>query len=359
MALKVAIVGCGKMAEMHATIINQLSEAELIATCDSEILMAKQLAERFGAEQYYDDINKLIEEARPDIVHIITPPQSHYDIGKLCLESGINIFVEKPFTINSHEAEALLALAEAKKLRVTVGTDEQFSIVAQKARNLIKKGWIGEKPVHLEVYYCYDMSDERYTRSFLKNKSHWIWKLPGQMIQNIIPHAIMKIAEYIDEDFNLISLGFTSNYFKRLGGGQLIDEIRAIIIDKDNTTAFLSFSTQIKPAMIQFRIFGPENGIVLDEIQQSLIVLHGKKYKSYLERFIPLYKYSKQYRKNFYVNLKLFMKREFHIKRGLYNLISAFYKSISENSSPPISYKDILKCSRITDTIIDQIYSNE
>jgi len=79
--------------------------------------------------------------------------------------------------------------------------------------------------------------------------------------------------------------------------------------------------------MIQFRILGPQNGLVIDEVQQSLIKLQGRKYKSHLERFIPLYKYSKQYKKNMYYNIKSFLKREFQMKRGLYNLINLFYNS--------------------------------
>ena len=356
MPIRVAIVGCGKMAEVHAAIINSIPGTELVATCDSEELMARQLAERFGAGEHFKDLTRLLSSIKPDVIHITTPPQTHYSIGRICLESGSHVFMEKPFTINYQEAIELVELAQIRKLKLTVGTDEQFSNVSIRARNLVKKGWLAGKPVHLDVYYCYDMSDERYTKSFLKNKSHWVWKLPGQMIQNIIPHAIMKIAEYIDEDLELIARGFTSNYFLKLGEQQLIDELRVMVADKNQTTAFLSFSTQMRPAMIQFRIFGPKNGIIVDEVQQSLIKLQGKKYKSHLERFIPLYRFSRQYKKNFYGNLGLFLKKKFHMKRGLYNLIESFYNSIEHGGDPPIPYPDILKCSKITDMIISQIY---
>lgn len=352
MSIRAAIVGCGKMAEAHAAMINALPESELVATCDSEELMAKQLAERFGAKEYFNDLTKLLSRVKPDVVHVTSPPQSHYSIGKLCLESGSHVFIEKPFTINYDEAEDLIAIARRTKLKLTVGTDEQFSNVAIRARNLIKAGWLGGRPVHLDVYYCYDMTDDRYTKSFLRNKSHWVWKLPGKMIQNIIPHAIMKIAEYIDEDLEIVSRSFTSNYFLSLGENEILDELRAIMIDKNKMTATLSFSTQMKPAMIQFRILGPQNGLVIDEVQQSLIKLQGRKYKSHLERFIPLYKYSKQYKKNMYYNIKSFLKREFQMKRGLYNLINLFYHSIRDKGQLPIPYGDILKCSKITDMII-------
>lgn len=344
------------MAEVHAAIIRSLPGADLVATCDKEELMAKQLAERFGAREYFKDLAELFSRHKPDVVHITTPPQTHYSIGKICLELGSHVFIEKPLTTNYQEAIKLIELAKTKNLKLTVGTDEQFSPVSFRARTLIKEGWLGGKPVHLDVCYCYDMSDERYTRSFLKNKSHWVWQLPGQMIQNIIPHAIMKIAEYIDQDLNIYAYGFTSNYFLRLGEKRLIDELRVIMIDKNHTTAFLSFSTQMRPAVIQFRIFGPQNGIIIDEVQQSLIKLPGKKYKSHLERFIPLYNLSRQYKKNFYDNIRLFLRRKFQMKRGLYNLIESFYDSVEDKTSLPISYDDILKCSKITDMIISQIY---
>lgn len=94
-SIKVAIVGCGKIAEAHAEVIRSFARAaRLVATCDKELLMAKQLAERFGTKSFYDDLSTMLKEEHPDVVHITTPPQSHYELAKTCLEAGRHVFVE-------------------------------------------------------------------------------------------------------------------------------------------------------------------------------------------------------------------------------------------------------------------------
>ena len=118
--LKVAIVGCGKIADAHAAEIQRIENCRIVGVCDREELMAKQLQERFPIDHYFSDVAKLLEEARPDVVHITTPPQSHYSLGRQCLERGCHVYIEKPFTLNTKEAEELIELAQALGAPVVV-----------------------------------------------------------------------------------------------------------------------------------------------------------------------------------------------------------------------------------------------
>ena len=80
--LKVAIVGCGKIADSHAAQIARIPGCAIVGVCDREPLMAQQLSERFPVKACYRDVTDLIEHAKPDVVHITTPPQSHYEISE-------------------------------------------------------------------------------------------------------------------------------------------------------------------------------------------------------------------------------------------------------------------------------------
>src|ERR1051326_6827164 len=121
--LTVAIVGCGKIADQHAEQILRIPECELVAVCDREELMARQLRERLNLPAHFTDVEDLLEEADPDIVHVTSPPQSHYSVGMKCLEAGCHVYVEKPFTVYYNEAEELISLAQRKGLKVTVGNN--------------------------------------------------------------------------------------------------------------------------------------------------------------------------------------------------------------------------------------------
>ena len=99
--LRIAIIGCGKVADQHVQAIHRIPDCKIVAVCDREPLMAKQLGERFGISACFPDLRELLHAASPDVVHITTPPQSHYSLAKQCLESGSHVYLEKPFTITA------------------------------------------------------------------------------------------------------------------------------------------------------------------------------------------------------------------------------------------------------------------
>ena len=76
--LRIGIVGCGKIADQHALAIGRIPDCQIVAVCDRELLMARQLAERFGNPQCFSDVGLMLKSVTPDVVHITTPPQSHF-----------------------------------------------------------------------------------------------------------------------------------------------------------------------------------------------------------------------------------------------------------------------------------------
>ena len=84
----------------------------------------------------------------------------------------------------------------------------------------------------MESYYCYDLSDPNYARALLSDKSHWIRRLPGKLLHNIISHGIARIAEFITGDSPHISAhGFVSPLLKSIGEDEIVDELRVTITD--------------------------------------------------------------------------------------------------------------------------------
>src|SRR5689334_22582928 len=170
---KAAIIGCGKIADAHAAQIQRIKDCEIVADCDREELMAKQLFERFPVKHYFDNLEQLLEKSKPDVVHVTTPPASHYQIARQCLLQGVHVYVEKPFTLNAGEAAELIGLAERKGLRITAGHDDQFRPAAVRLRRMVRDGFLGGPPVHMESYYGYEFSEtSSYARALLGDKRH-------------------------------------------------------------------------------------------------------------------------------------------------------------------------------------------
>ena len=354
--LKVAIVGCGKIADSHASQIQRIKGCEIVGVCDKEPLMARQLYERFPIKRHFSDVTELLHEAKPDVVHITTPPQSHFELGKLCLENGCHVYVEKPFTADEREARNLIALANHRGLKITAGHDDQFRHAARRMRALIQSGYLGSGPVHMESYYCYEISGEGYAGALLGDKRHWLRRLPGQLLQNVISHGIARIAEHLTTDSpQVIAHGFVSPLLKSMGESEIIDELRVIICENERTTAYFTFSSQMRPSLHQFRIYGSKNGLILDQDQETLIKLRGTKLTSYLDHFISPAILSREYLGNAITNMRTFLARDFHMKSGMKYLIESFYRSIKEGTPVPIPYREILLTTRIMDEIFAQL----
>jgi hypothetical protein len=210
--------------------------------------------------------------------------------------------------------------------------------------------------VHMESYYCYDLSQPAYARALLGDKRHWIRSLPGGLLQNIISHGVARIAEYLEtESPRVIATGFTSPLLRQLGEYDIVDELRVVISDRERTTAYFTFSSQMRPSLHQFRVYGPVNGLILDHDDETLVRIRGRRLKSYAQKFVPPTIMAREYLANVISNARLFAGREFHMKAGMRHLIESFYRSICDDAPLPLSYREIRLTARIMDSIFEQL----
>jgi Predicted dehydrogenases and related proteins len=355
--LRVAIIGCGKIADQHVLAMQRIPNCKLVAVCDRELLMAEQLAERFGVDGCFGDARELLETAKPDVVHITTPPQSHFALGRQCLEFGSHVYVEKPFTVTAKEAAALIQLAEERHLKVTAGHNLQFTPEMLKMRRLIGEGFLGGKPVHLESYFSYDLGDSGYVGAFLGNPKHWVHQLPGQLFHNILSHGLAKLVEFLDDDVTeIIAITHQSPLLQKSPGLQVMDELRVVLRDITGTTAFFCFTTQIKPSLNQLRIFGPRNSLTVNHISGTVTREEAGSFKSYLTFFLPPLLAAREQLGGAFSNMTAFLGRRLYQDFGMKELIERFYNSIRTGGPPPIPYREIILTARIMDEIFAQIY---
>ncbi|TRZ48667.1 gfo/Idh/MocA family oxidoreductase [bacterium] len=354
--LPVAIVGCGKIADQHIAAIHRIPKTKIVGVCDREAMMAEQLAERFGIDFYTDDLSQLLEQVKPAIIHITTPPQSHFALAMQCLEAGCHVYVEKPFTINTDEAVRLTCFAENRGLKLTAGHNLQYTLENMKARELVRAGFLGGPPVHIESYYTYNLGDASYAKALLGDRNHWVRCLPGKLLHNIISHGIARIAEFMDaENPEITAFGHASPLLQEINEDDIIDELRVHISDGRNMTASFVFSSQIGPPLNGCRIYGPKNSLIIDNAHRTLIRLKNRHYKSYLNYFVPPFESASEYMLNSGRNIYRFIRSQFHDDSGLKNFIEAFYMAVQGEGPLPLSYREILMTSRIMDSIFQQI----
>jgi predicted dehydrogenase len=337
--LRVALVGCGKIADQHVQAIERIPTATVVGVCDREPLMAEQLAERFRIGCHTGDLAELLATSKPDVVHITTPPRSHFALATQCLDAGCHVYVEKPFTVDTDEAVRLIRTAEARGRKITAGHNLQFTSESIEAR-----------------YFTYDLGDESYAKALLGDRTHWVRDLPGKLLHNIISHGLARIAEYMDAEFPTVSaFGSTSPLLIRVGEIDICDELRVQISDGRGMTGFFVFSTQLSPPVNGYSLYGPVNSLVVDNLHRTLVRQTRRTYKSYLNYFLPPVHMAGEYLRNARRNVGRFIRSDFHDDAGLKNLIAAFYEAVLGRAELPISYREILVTSRMMDAVFQQI----
>ncbi|OGL41874.1 MAG: oxidoreductase [Candidatus Schekmanbacteria bacterium RIFCSPHIGHO2_02_FULL_38_11] len=124
------------MGHYHVNVYaEQLINAELIGIADVDKEKVEALAERYGIRAYID-YKELLNEV--EAVSIAVPTALHYKAAKDCLEAGVHVLVEKPFTTTLGEAEELFDIAKRKNLVIRVGHVERFNGAVQELKKIIK-----------------------------------------------------------------------------------------------------------------------------------------------------------------------------------------------------------------------------
>lgn len=124
--LKYGVVGVGHLGSIHARLLRNLEEVELVGVYDRDVERSAQLAGQLELTRFAS-FDSLLEQC--DVVSIVTPTRDHFTSASRSIEAGVHVFIEKPITATYSDAKKLLALADAKGVRVGVGHIERFNPV--------------------------------------------------------------------------------------------------------------------------------------------------------------------------------------------------------------------------------------
>lgn len=183
--IRVALVGCGKVAGIHAAALATLPEAKLVAACDVNADRAGAFAATYGAKAFAD-LAAMLRDTRPDAVVIGTPHPLHAEPAVRAAEAGAHVLVEKPLAASLADCDAMLAAA--RKNGVTLGAISQrrFYVPVQRMKHAIDAGKIGAPA--LGVFIQYSWRDAAY---YLSDPWRGKWDTEGGgVLVNQSPHQL-------------------------------------------------------------------------------------------------------------------------------------------------------------------------
>ncbi len=350
MTLRIGIVGCGKIADAHIEQIRAIGGAEVVALCDTEPLMARQLGARFGIASQYSNLVEMLGSQKLDVVHITTPPNSHVAIALQAIAAGCHVFVEKPFALDAAGGRTILEAARNAGRKVSINYWYNFEPPSDELRALIARGVLGEA-VHVDSILGYDLSGD-YGTAVLGDAGHWVHSLPGKLFHNVLDHVVSKMVLFLPDEEPTVSV---LDYRRRPASGNAVldavaDELR-FLVHAGSVSAFGMISAQARPAAHLLRVHGTRNTIEVDYNNRTVALDKEQRFPSALGRLEPAFARAKEYRRSGWRNLRQFRKSEFHYFQGMRKLLEAFYTSIRQGTAPPIAYEEML---RVT-TIIDRV----
>jgi len=142
--LGVAIVGCGRISELHELGYRGRTDAGIVAVCDVNREMAEQKAAAWGAPKIYTDYRQLLKDSSVDLVELLLPHHLHADMTVEACRAGKHVSVQKPMATSISDADRMIKAAAENNVMLRIYETFVFYPPAVKAKEMIEAGEIGE-----------------------------------------------------------------------------------------------------------------------------------------------------------------------------------------------------------------------
>lgn len=334
--MRVGIVGCGFVARKHLAALRSADHVTVVGLCDRQRALAEELARSFSMGDVFDDIDQLIQKTRPDVLHILTPPQSHHALALQAFHAGCDVMVEKPMAQSVDEAESMVAAARRSGRRLAVCHNYLYVPAFIKARRAIDDGELGQV-LSADIYWR--MSS--YGPGDRVHATGWMHDLPGGVFQEVLPHLVYLLAAVMGR---LQPVAVLSG--DRQDGRD--HELR-ILFETDRGPAMLALSLRANPVQKVLRLYGTGGTLHVD-LATSVTSKLSSTADRIADRAWVNVSHSAQLAVGTIANTLRVLGRQ--LPRSHERMIHAFYHARRRGDPTPVTGEDGLA----TVTVLDQIW---
>jgi predicted dehydrogenase len=258
--MKIGIVGCGTISTHHLRAASAYAGSEIVGLVDRDGARARAQAERFAVARSFETLAPLLA-LRPDVVHVLTPPDSHARLVIEALEAGANVYVEKPMAVTVSDCEAMIRAAARANRQLCVGHCWHYIPVIARAQSLIASGAAGEI-LQVAASYNYDV-----LRNPTFGTAHWSKDLPGGLAEDLGVHLVYVLIWLLGLPRHTSALTRSSGHVP----GAKCEDVRAVL-EGERGLGTLSVSLRARPDTILIDIWCTRMLLRLDVTSMSLLV---------------------------------------------------------------------------------------
>jgi predicted dehydrogenase len=261
MSLKAAVIGAGYASDFHLSALSRNPKSELVAVCDTDTSRVEQAANDYDTSAY-EDIDELIETERPDLIHIVTPVQTHLPLAKKSIEAGIPILVEKPITTDIGELEELQDLSQSHDVPISVVRNQLFYPVMRAARDSVRS--VG--PITgVDIIFTGQPSPDDVERD------SWVFDLPGGEFEEGLPHPIyltLQLGGYPQDGGDIKALTTLTGKYDR---DFTYDNAQVQYVSEDEALCNIKLISSSFPHQRLALVCGEHGSVIVDLVGKTVI----------------------------------------------------------------------------------------
>lgn len=340
--LRAAVIGCGAIAYEHLPFVATSPQAEPVALCDRSHALAGAAARHFGlAVPLYTDAEAMLAAIRPDIVHVLTPPQTHDALVRASLAAGAHVVCEKPMTGSAVETAALIAAARGAgrvlvESRNLLWNDPVLQLLA-----LVRGGRLGEVR-ECEILLTLDFLAGPFGDPNLVGGIG----LPGGAVHDFLPHLVYLFQALTGVDEAERVMG---EYANLSGNARAAYDFCDVLLRAGPVRGRLRVATDVEPSAFRVILRGSAGSVETD-LYNPYVRFEGapdtgKRYPlGQMRAGAALLRAGAANLRN-----KIGQHGTTH---GLPRMLEAVYAAIRSDVAPPITAVEMLATARLTDRIL-------
>jgi predicted dehydrogenase len=339
--VKAALIGAGQIARQHLACLKTLPGVELAAICDLSAAAAEAAAERYGIRAWFTDYRAMLEKVRPDVVHVTTPPNSHFRLAMDSFDAGAHVIVEKPATATFEELEALARRAQETGRHLVEDYNYVFNHAPREILRRVRSGEFGAV-THVEVLICLDILGPSGFAD--PNSPHPALSLAGGAIADFLPH-LASLAHHFVGPHRTAQTVWT----KRKPSPMPYDEFRGLL-DGERGTASVGFSASSQPDAFWLRVYGERMQATANLFETRLTFDGPRNVPKPLRPFFSGLDEGKTIRRAALSTLL----RKFKgpgAYEGLWELLAQTYRALADGSALPVTASDVLEVNRMVEAL--------
>jgi len=317
---------------VHISAIQEIAGLEICAVCDRDEWRAREIANLAGGANAYGNWATLLQEEHLDAVHILTPPETHAELAIQAMEDGCHVLVEKPMALSVQEADDMLATARENRVKLCTDHNALFKPSIMKARRLVESGAIGQV-VYVESYY--GLAGEAAGYTGIAGRSHWVWRLPGGVFTNFLPHLISLQFGFLQHVDSVAGVTLA----QESGAGERATEM-TVLLQAPGASGTMVLSMRAKPYAKFVDIYGTKGIIHADLVREVCTVHRDRRLPRMLSKALFNLEDSIQLASGTATSTVKVALGRMKSAPGLRTLVREFYTSIQSDQPPPVTGED-------------------